>query len=593
MAEPIEISSDDTMEDFDSHFRVFAGPGAGKTHWLINHIINVAKKSKVMSSTRKIACITYTNVAANQIKEKLGDYVDRVDVSTIHSFLYRNVVKPYLHVIVDAEGEPLVDFARVDGHDEHYPDRGLIIEWLKSTGQWGTLASKLNECAGYFKKLKWIQSDSLDWEFKTIGFPSRPKFLPTTKITEYKELYWKRGIIDHEDVLYFAYRILNENPQLRVFLASKFPYIYVDEFQDTNPIQTQIIKWLGESDSHIGIIGDLEQSIYSFQGAKPEYFKDFELPDIRDYKIAGNRRSTAEIVKVLNDIRSDGLKQRSLTGNEGLPVEIHVGGLDIILKNIHDILGGDGNLAILARKNIEVQNIRRKQYATASAIDIWQDFRDSDSARARFVETIIISVELFRRGQCTESLKKLIKVLSVKRNGSYRKPLKCNSIKLSKIQSRGIAISVINETINKYDDLQNISLLDFYNWLSGFLKQCLPEMSLTRFIKGAIKDFAEKTALSDLINSVVLSGSETRNVRTIHQAKGAQFNNVLVSLDHMDIELASKRLALIFNGSPSENKRILYVAMSRARKRLFIAMPAITPESNRKASDKGYKVVVH
>ncbi len=405
-------------------------------------------------------------------------------------------------------------------------------------------------------------------------------------------MYWKQGVIDHEDVLYFAYRILDENPELRSFLALKFPYIYVDEFQDTNPIQTQIIKWLGESDSYIGIIGDLEQSIYSFQGANPEDFRSFELPVIRDYKISGNRRSTVKIVEVLNEIRSDDLEQSSLTNKEGLSVEIHVGDFALTLSNINEAIGSEENITILARRNDEVNSIRRKQYTTSSANDIWQDFRDIDSDRARFIETVIITVELFRKDQYAESLKKLCKLFEIKRNGDYRKPVKC-SIKTRKIQSRGIALSVVNKIIDKYDSLQKRTLLHYYKYISQVLDRSCSHFSLTGITRGAPKKFADKTVLSDLINSVSLSGSETRNIRTIHQAKGAQFDNVLLSLNHINSEEAAKQLALLFDGASNENKRILYVAMSRARKRLFITMPKMTPENRRLASDKGYKVVVY
>ena len=94
----------------------------------------------------------------------------------------------------------------------------------------------------------------------------------------YKSLYWKEGIIDHEDVLYFAHRILFENPAIRSFLASRFPYVFIDEFQDTLAIQAQFVKWLASEGTIVGVIGDAEQSIYGFVGATPEHFRQFALP---------------------------------------------------------------------------------------------------------------------------------------------------------------------------------------------------------------------------------------------------------------------------------------------------------------------------
>jgi DNA helicase-2/ATP-dependent DNA helicase PcrA len=70
-----------------------------------------------------------------EIVTRLGSAANQVDVSTIHSFLYRNVVRPYLHLMRDGDGQPLVSFASVDGHDEHHPSYTIVDEWLRSIGQ--------------------------------------------------------------------------------------------------------------------------------------------------------------------------------------------------------------------------------------------------------------------------------------------------------------------------------------------------------------------------------------------------------------------------------------------------------------------------
>lgn len=96
--------------------------------------------------------------------------------------------------------------------------------------------------------------------------------------------------------------------------------------------------------------------------------------------------------------------------------------------------------------------------------------------------------------------------------------------------------------------------------------------------------------MSDLINSVSLPRNENRNIRTIHQAKGTQFDNVLVSLNHLDSDKASKQLSLLFDDSSDEEKRILYVAMSRAKKRLFISTPQMEEEQIQKAKEMGLEI---
>ncbi|WP_253907624.1 UvrD-helicase domain-containing protein [Bacillus sp. WMMC1349] len=85
-----------TKLEIEHDFKVEAGPAAGKTELLVNHIKNVIQNSERLERMRKIACITYTNTVVETVLQRLGKSVsNRVDVSTIHSFLYRNVVKPY------------------------------------------------------------------------------------------------------------------------------------------------------------------------------------------------------------------------------------------------------------------------------------------------------------------------------------------------------------------------------------------------------------------------------------------------------------------------------------------------------------------
>lgn len=84
--EPIEITSANKLDNIEHHFRVSAGPGAGKTHWLISHIKEVLHNSERLEKSRKVACITYTNTAVEIICDRLGSSSNQVEVSTIHSF---------------------------------------------------------------------------------------------------------------------------------------------------------------------------------------------------------------------------------------------------------------------------------------------------------------------------------------------------------------------------------------------------------------------------------------------------------------------------------------------------------------------------
>ena len=125
----ISITSDTPLKDIDSHFKVIAGPGAGKTYWLIKHVKNVLSKSERLNPVSQVACISFTNIASKEIKEKLGDDAERVWVSTIHRFLYHNIVKPYVWLLKDDKGKALVDYKEMRGHSNHYITYGTVKGW--------------------------------------------------------------------------------------------------------------------------------------------------------------------------------------------------------------------------------------------------------------------------------------------------------------------------------------------------------------------------------------------------------------------------------------------------------------------------------
>lgn len=230
------ITSEYTMKDLDTHFKITAGPGAGKTYWLVKHIKNVLNNSTKLLSTSKIACITYTNVAVEEIQHRLEVVGDRVEVSTIHSFLYKNVVKPYAHLIKNKDGESLINYEEMDGHYDHVPSKGKINLWKRENNLYGTVRDnkKLDVC---LKNLDWLfEGDNIvlttreDYKRKVGQYYIKKEYFPS-----YKQLYWNEGTIHHEDVLYFSFLLLESYPIILKFIAARYPYIFIDEFQDTNP----------------------------------------------------------------------------------------------------------------------------------------------------------------------------------------------------------------------------------------------------------------------------------------------------------------------------------------------------------------------
>ncbi len=202
-------------------------------------------------------------------------------------------MKPYLFLLEEDNGQPLVNYSKVTGHREHYINTLILYDWIKSQGLGFLLRSahkeSMNRIRKYLSSINWTKQHDGEWAVTSnaewIPIPRKLK----NSLIEYKKEYWKKGIIHHDDVLFFSDKILDLKPNLGAFLSARYPYIFIDEFQDTNPVQTRIVEIIGRSNSIIGVIGDLEQSIYGFQGAQPSQFEHFSLRGQRDYKIEGNR----------------------------------------------------------------------------------------------------------------------------------------------------------------------------------------------------------------------------------------------------------------------------------------------------------------
>ena len=151
---PIVINSNSEIA-LEKHFKVEAGPGAGKTTFLVNHIHHILRDSKRLSSMRKVACITYTNVGVDTLKSRFDEAVDNVEISTIHSFLYKHIVKPYLWVLAD---EYDFDYATIDGHDEVVPGHSICADWGTEIGQ--LYMCKSPQLGPALMKLRWSLNDN-------------------------------------------------------------------------------------------------------------------------------------------------------------------------------------------------------------------------------------------------------------------------------------------------------------------------------------------------------------------------------------------------------------------------------------------------
>ena len=221
----------------DCHFKVKAGPGAGKTHWLINHVKNVLANSDRLGKCGKVACITYTNVGVDTISRRLGYNSKSVEVCTIHSFFYNHIVRPYLRFIAAEEG---FNLDLLKGGDDRFDFSFPTLKAIKKeTSQMYADDLFLKNA---IRNARW----KLDSQHDVVCVTQCPMkackdrydknkkrrsiYLKSETYIAYKKQAWSQGIMHYDDVLYFAYRLVCRIPFITKVLASRFPYFFIDEF---------------------------------------------------------------------------------------------------------------------------------------------------------------------------------------------------------------------------------------------------------------------------------------------------------------------------------------------------------------------------
>ncbi|SJN48680.1 ATP-dependent DNA helicase UvrD/PcrA, clostridial paralog 2 [Sphingobacterium faecium PCAi_F2.5] len=539
-----------------------AGPGAGKTYWLVNHIKNVLHNSDKLFITRKIACITYTNIAVETILKRLGTSSEQVEVSTIHSFLYKNVVKPYASFVAEEFG---LNVAEMDGHDDIVlSNYSFLNDWKTKTGQ--QRIKDDNTVIKAFTNLKWkFENNELkaktDYPFKVGNYA-----IKNDSYLEYKKMMWEKGLLHHDDILFFSFQIIDKFPFVINILNAKFPYIFIDEFQDSNPIQVEIFKKLGLGESKIGVIGDIAQSIYSFQGADYTQFQTFSFLDMKKYILNENRRSSNEIIDTLNSVRQDisQVKVRNISTEK--PV-IFIGDMTLALRAAK-IKCNDESIYTLSRNNITSNAMKAEINGIGLNSRLLENLKETDSntKRSNLIYACIKAIAYGKEGKFNDAIKELEKLFN------YR---------ADKIRGKRKALKYITLFLDKFAEYENATLLDFAVFIRTNLVSDLPN-----FKAGAIKTFYDSHTFKQLLLCVSIP-EDMSSHKTIHKAKGDEFDNVLLVLrEEKDINFLIEQNLL-----SNEEHRINYVAISRARTRLFISVPALSA-TNQTSLNKNFDIEV-
>ena len=320
---------------------VIAGAGSGKTkvltHKIAYEIANGVKPWNILA-------ITFTNKAANEMKERIGNLIGEASadlwMGTFHSICVR-----ILRKFIDRIGFN-TDFVIFDTSDQ----RTLIKECLKTL----KIDDKLFTDRGTLSEISNAKNEMLEPKAYSVKYSGDFR---KEKIAQIYALYQQRlkenNAIDFDDIINFTIKILNENADILDYYTEKFKYVLVDEYQDTNKAQFTLVSLFASKYGNVTAVGDNDQGIYSFRGADITNILNFErdFPGTKIIKLEQNYRCTGNILKAANAV----IKNNEVKYKKELWTNNEVGQLPKIYsaKNEYD----EGSFIVQ-----EINRLKREEY---------------------------------------------------------------------------------------------------------------------------------------------------------------------------------------------------------------------------------------
>jgi DNA helicase-2/ATP-dependent DNA helicase PcrA len=270
----------------DENVLITACPGSGKTRVIISKLVRTM--NEVRDTPRMVGCITYTNTAVYEIEARLrhcaqpGDE-NFYDICTIHSFCLNHIFRPFCHLIKGYK----------QGFKVLTPDSEEFAHYVASTWErYGRY--ELN-----YKDIDEFVNLRISPNGEPVGYGIEHGAITTEVAKSFWETIRHTSYIDFANIIYYSFLLLQKRPEILDYVASRFAWILVDEFQDTSDLQVEILSLIAERGrTRFFLVGDPLQSIFRFAGARPDLADDFagRIGARKDLPLSGNFRSSQAIV---------------------------------------------------------------------------------------------------------------------------------------------------------------------------------------------------------------------------------------------------------------------------------------------------------
>lgn len=589
---------------------ILAGAGSGKTRTITYRIAHMIKEIGI--SPYSILAVTFTNKAAKEMKERVEDLIGedakKTMVSTFHSFGLR-----LLRIYGDRLGYS-ANFSIYDVDDQKRVVKGILKELVvkdKSLTE-GIIASKIS-------KLKEEETPIEEYEKSEGNYNQNAKIIAEV-YRRYNIVLKNNNGMDFSDILVNTKKIL-EIPDVLNRIQEKFRYIMVDEYQDTNNIQYNIINKIAKKYGNICVVGDENQSIYGFRGANIQNILDFEkdYPDAEVVKLEENYRSTSVILDAANAVIKNNTSARDKklwtkkTSGEKIKVLSSVDGREEVSLIVNEILKGkiqEGkkyrDFTILYRINAQSRlfeegflrsNIPYKVfggmqfYQRAEIKDIIAYLSVINNTQDSLNLTRILNVPKRKIGD--KSLEKINDFAKENGISVYEALGKSQEITTLTANMR-IVLSEFYDMMEYFREISEsetvselfkilINKIKYYDYLDSTYEDAESRRENIEELKNSIKEMeevVETMTLREYLENVSLV-SATDNLEeerdyvklmTIHNSKGLEFPNVFIA--GMEDEIFPGQRAMFEPKELEEERRLCYVAITRAEDRLYISYAA-------------------
>ena len=583
------------VEHLGSPLLILAGAGSGKTR-VITHKIASLVESGVFPS--RILAVTFTNKAAGEMRERVRSLATNMDmgsgwIGTFHSVCLRMLK-------ANAEKAGLRSGFVIYDRDDQL---ALVKELFRDFGR----ETKRSDLYEFINKVSRSKQDSLDYNDPLI-WSNETEY---EMAMDYERRLSSHNAVDFDNIIKNTVAMLRDHEEVRMRYRNHFEYILVDEYQDTNRIQFEFINILAGGTTHLCVVGDEDQSIYSWRGATIKNIIDFEkkFPDTKIIKLEQNYRSTSTILNAANCVISNNVNRkgkRLWTSNvPGDPIDVissynrEEEGIRIVsLLKKEKKRFEYSQMAVFVRTNAqtrEVENALRRAsipYKVIGSLKFYdrKEVRDL-LAYLKVMNNPSDSVNLLRivntpkRGIGRKSAEEIVEVMNrghdfyhVCREDILSPSVRKKAAELEKI------LKAANDSASKEglgESLEELlRLTDYRHYIESEFENPEERWGNVLELVNDLREFSassDSALLSDYLNEVSLlqdidmlgNDSDAVNLLTLHKAKGLEYD--MVVLAGCEEGTMPHKNSMYDLYEMEEERRLFYVGMTRANRNLVLS----------------------